>query len=59
MRKLIYSMMVSLDGYIETSNRKIDWVIIDLPTNRRVKKAPSSMDGDSTRSWSSSGQPRT
>ena len=29
MRKLIYSMMVSLDGYIQTSNRKIDWVIID------------------------------
>ena len=34
MRKLIYSMMVSLDGYIETSNRKIDWVIIDEELHR-------------------------
>lgn len=25
MRKLIYSMFVSLDGYIETRNREIDW----------------------------------
>jgi dihydrofolate reductase len=29
MRKVIYSMSVSLDGFIETPNREIDWVIID------------------------------
>jgi dihydrofolate reductase len=29
MRKVIYSMSVSLDGFIETPDRKIDWVIVD------------------------------
>jgi dihydrofolate reductase len=29
MRKVIYSMSVSLDGYVETTNREIDWVIVD------------------------------
>ena len=29
MRKVIYSMSVSLDGYIETVDKKIDWVIVD------------------------------
>lgn len=29
MRKVIYSMSVSLDGFIETPNRGIDWVIVD------------------------------
>jgi dihydrofolate reductase len=29
MRKVIYSMSVSLDGYIETPKRAIDWVIVD------------------------------
>jgi dihydrofolate reductase len=29
MRKLIYSMMVSLDGYVEDQNHSLDWVIID------------------------------
>ena len=29
MRKVIYSMMVSLDGYIEGPNKEIDWHIID------------------------------
>lgn len=29
MRKLIYSMMVSLDGFIEGPNRELDWSIID------------------------------
>ncbi len=28
MRKLIYSIMVSLDGFIETPDRNIDWVLI-------------------------------
>lgn len=29
MRKLIYSSSVSLDGYTETTDRSIDWVIVD------------------------------
>jgi dihydrofolate reductase len=29
MRKLIYSMSVSLDGFVETPRREIDWVIVD------------------------------
>jgi dihydrofolate reductase len=29
MRKLIYSMMVSLDGFIEGPNRELDWHIVD------------------------------
>ena len=29
MRKLIYSMSVSLDGYVETQDGGIDWVIVD------------------------------
>ena len=28
-RKVIYSMMVSLDGFVEGPNQEIDWVIID------------------------------
>src|SRR4030065_218902 len=29
MRKVIYSMMVSLDGFIEGPNRELDWHIVD------------------------------
>jgi dihydrofolate reductase len=29
MRRLIYSFMVSLDGYIEGPNRELDWPLID------------------------------
>lgn len=29
MRSVIYSMMVSLDGYVETPQREIDWVLVD------------------------------
>jgi dihydrofolate reductase len=28
-RKLIYSMMVSLDGFIARPNGELDWVLID------------------------------
>ena len=34
MRKLIYSMLVSLDGYVEGPDRNIDWVIIDEELHR-------------------------
>ena len=29
MGKLVYSMSVSLDGFVETSSRSLDWVLID------------------------------
>jgi dihydrofolate reductase len=29
LRKAIYSTMVSLDGFVEGSNRNIDWILID------------------------------
>lgn len=29
MRKVIYSLMVSLDGFVETPDHKLDWVLID------------------------------
>ena len=29
MRRLIYSMSVSLDGFVETRDHKIDWVLVD------------------------------
>lgn len=34
MRKLIYSMMVSLDGFIEAPDAEIDWAIIDEELHR-------------------------
>jgi dihydrofolate reductase len=34
MRKLIYSMFVSLDGFIETRNREIDWSAPDAELHR-------------------------
>ena len=34
MSKLIYSMSVSLDGYMEDSDRSLDWVIIDEEIHR-------------------------
>jgi hypothetical protein len=29
MRKVIYSMLVSLDGFIEGPNRELNWHVID------------------------------
>jgi hypothetical protein len=29
MGRLIYSMSVSLDGFVETSSRSLDWVLVD------------------------------
>src|SRR5207247_1020737 len=39
MRSLIYSMMVSLDGYVETPYREIDWTIPDEEL-ARLKEQP-------------------
>ena len=29
MGRLVYSMSVSLDGFVETASRSLDWVLID------------------------------
>jgi hypothetical protein len=29
MGRLIYSMSVSLDGFVETPSRSLDWVLVD------------------------------
>jgi dihydrofolate reductase len=34
MATLVYSMMVSLDGYIETPDHSLDWIRIDEPLHR-------------------------
>ena len=36
MPKLIYSMMVSLDGFIEDSRHSLDWVIIDRELHQYI-----------------------
>jgi dihydrofolate reductase len=44
MRKLIYSMMVSLDGYIEDVNHKIDWHIIDEELHQFINDQQAEVD---------------
>ena len=34
MRKVICSMMVSLDGYVEGPNRELDWVVSEKHATR-------------------------
>jgi len=44
MRKLIYSMMVSVDGFVENPSGKIDWVTIDEELHSYVNEQMSGMD---------------
>lgn len=44
MRKVIYSMMVSLDGFIEGPNRELDWAIIDEELHRFVNDQQHAID---------------
>jgi dihydrofolate reductase len=44
MRKLIYGMMVSLDGFIETPNKEIDWILIDEELHKYVNDQQSAVD---------------
>ena len=44
MRKVIYGMMVSLDGYIETPGREIDWILIDEELHKYVNEQESAVD---------------
>jgi dihydrofolate reductase len=44
MRKVIYGMMVSLDGYIETPGWEIDWILIDEELHKYVNDQESAVD---------------
>lgn len=44
MRKVIYSMLVSLDGFIEGPNRELDWHIIDEELHRFINDQLSEFD---------------
>lgn len=44
MRKVIYSMLVSLDGFIEGPNRELDWHIIDEELHKFINDQQSEFD---------------
>ncbi len=44
MRKVIYSTMVSLDGFTDGPNRNLDWVIIDEELHRFVNDLHNDID---------------
>jgi dihydrofolate reductase len=44
MRKVIYSMLVSLDGFIEGPNRELDWHVIDEEFHTFVNDQQSRFD---------------
>ena len=44
MRKVIYSMLVSLDGFIEGPNRELDWHIIDEELHRFINDQQREFD---------------
>jgi dihydrofolate reductase len=44
MRRVIYGMMVSLDGFVETPNREIDWIVIDEELHKYVNDQESAVD---------------
>jgi dihydrofolate reductase len=44
MRKLTYSFMVSLDGFIETPDHSLDWQIIDEELHRYVNDQQAAID---------------
>ena len=44
MRKVVYSMSVSLDGYMETRDRKLDWCIIDEEFHTTANDEARDMD---------------
>jgi dihydrofolate reductase len=44
MRKIIYSMLVSLDGFIEGPNRELDWHVIDEEFHKFVNDQQSEFD---------------
>ena len=44
MRKVIYSMFVSLDGFIEGPNKELDWHIVDEELHRFVNDQQGAID---------------
>ena len=44
MRKVIYSMFVSLDGFIEGPNRDLDWHIVDEELHKYVNDQERALD---------------
>jgi dihydrofolate reductase len=44
MRKVIYSPLVSLDGYVEGPNRELDWVIVDKELHTYINDHQSAID---------------
>jgi dihydrofolate reductase len=44
MRKVIYSMFVSLDGFIEAPNRDLDWHIVDEELHKYVNDQERAID---------------
>ncbi len=44
MRKLVYSMMVSLDGFIEGTDGSLDWVIVDEELHRYINEQQTAFD---------------
>ena len=44
MRKVIYSMMVSLDGFIENPNREINWILIDEELHTFINNQQAEID---------------
>lgn len=43
MRKVIYSLMVSLDGFIETTDHQLDWCIVDEELHSYVNEQERAM----------------
>ena len=44
MRRLIYSMSISLDGYAETRDRSLDWVIVDEELHTEFNRQAREVD---------------
>ena len=44
MREVIYSLMVSLDGYIESPQKSLDWVIVDEELHTYFNDQESNID---------------
>lgn len=44
MRKVIYSMLVSLDGFIETPSRSLDWHLIDEEIHQFINDQQATID---------------
>ena len=44
MRKVVYSPMVSLDGFVERPNRSLDWVLIDEELHSFINDQQSEID---------------